>query len=347
MPSSDLSVVATNACGWPNLTKLSNGDLLCVYFNAPSHGQVEGDLICSVKKPYSPRWQKLSVVSHRPPGGNRMHLAVGIANNGDILCFSSGFILEDKKFVGFAGHWLSRSSDGGFSWEEDKEPLIPQKLRNTIPYGRIVSLDDQTLAYSCYRTQGRGSSSESWVCFSDDDGISWTRYYKLGKNDSNEVALCPLGVGRLLGAARTHIDHHVKICEFSASSRKWKENGAVTLPMQHPADLISMGKQCVLLTYGLRNRGLMGFAARLSIDNGETWLPPWTIHQCGNKATDLGYPSTVCIDKKGNMQTAFYTNYEPAFKSSAAKYRVLVKKWNLFDWMGIESRKTVKESLES
>ena len=46
-----------------------------------------------------------------------MHLAVGTANNGDILCFSSGFILENKKFVGFAGHWLSRSSDGGVSLE--------------------------------------------------------------------------------------------------------------------------------------------------------------------------------------------------------------------------------------
>ena len=50
MPRSDLSVVATHACGWPNLTKLSNGDLLCVYFNAPSHGQMEGDLVCSLKK---------------------------------------------------------------------------------------------------------------------------------------------------------------------------------------------------------------------------------------------------------------------------------------------------------
>ena len=52
-------------------------------------------------------------------------------------------------------------------------------------------MDDGTLAYSSYRSQGRGNPSESWVCFSEDDGKSWTRYYKLGKNDSNEVALCP------------------------------------------------------------------------------------------------------------------------------------------------------------
>ena len=341
MSRSDLSVVATNACGWPNLTKLTNGDLLCVYFNAPSHGQMEGDLICSVKKSSSSRWKKLSVVSPRPPSGNRMHLAVGTANNGDILCFSSGFILENKRFVGFAGHWLSRSSDRGLSWIVDKEPVIPIKLRKSIPYGRIVPMNNGTLAYSSYRSQGRGNPSESWVCFSEDDGKSWTRYYKLGKNDSNEVALCPAGNGKLIGAVRTHIDHHLKICEFSSSTKSWQENGPVTLPMQHPGDLIQIGSKCLLLTYGLRNRGLMGFAARLSLDEGKTWLPPWTLHQCGDKASDLGYPSSVCLDKKGNMMTAFYTDYEPAFKPNSGQYRVLVKRWNLFDWMNKETQKLV------
>ena len=341
MERSDLSVVATHACGWPNLTKLSNGDLLCVYYNAPSHGQMEGDLVCSLKKSASSRWQKLSVVSDRPPSGNRMHLAVGTAHNGDILCFSSGFILKDKKFVGFAGHWLSRSSDGGVSWKENKKPAIPSKLQNCIPFGRIVSMGATTLAYSCYRSQGRGNPSKSWVCFSDDDGKSWNRYSKLGKNDSNEVALCSLSDGSLIGAVRTHIDHHLKICEFPSSSKKWREKGAITLPMQHPGDIIQVGTNSLLLTYGLRNRGLMGFAARLSLDNGETWLPPWTLHQCGDKASDLGYPSTVCLDQKGNMVTAFYTNYEPTFKSTAAKYRVLAKRWNLFNWMNDENRKLV------
>ena len=42
-----------NFCGsnpglWmANLTKLRNGQVLCTYFNAPSHGLMVGDLICS------------------------------------------------------------------------------------------------------------------------------------------------------------------------------------------------------------------------------------------------------------------------------------------------------------
>lgn len=346
MAQSDLSVVATNACGWPNLTKLLNGDLICIYFNAPSHGQMEGDLVCSVQKLSQKKWKKTAIVSRRPPKGNRMHLAVGQANNGDLLCFSSGFLLNKKKFVGFAGHWLSRSQDGGITWDEDKNPAIPSKLTTCIPYGRIVSLGPKLLAYSCYRSQGRGNPSESWVCFSEDDGWTWKKYYKLGNNDSNEVALCPLPQGKLLAAVRTHVDHHLKTEEFSLNTRRWKSTGDVSLPMQHPADLIQVGSNCILMTYGLRNRGLMGFAARISLDMGNTWLPPWTLHQCGERASDIGYPSTVCLDNKGNMMTAFYTDYEPRFKKSAAKYRVIAKNWNIFDWMSIENRKTVSSGLQ-
>ena len=39
--------------------------------------------------------------------------------------------------------------------------------------------------------------------------------------------------------------------------------------MQHPGDLIKIGSKSLLLSYGLRNRGLMGFAARLSLDGGK------------------------------------------------------------------------------
>ena len=108
-----ISVVATNACGWPNLTKLKNGQILCTYFNAPSHGLMQGDLICSISDRNGLNWRKRGVVAKHPKGGNRMHLAVGMANNGDLLCFSSGFYLKDDKFASFSGHWLSRSSDRG------------------------------------------------------------------------------------------------------------------------------------------------------------------------------------------------------------------------------------------
>ena len=123
-----LVVIATNACGWPNLIKLNNGQVLCTYFNAPSHGLMEGDLVCSLSDRNRKKWKKLSVVAKKPKGGNRMHLAVGQAHNGDLLCFNSGFFVKDEKFVGFSGHWLSRSKDRGKSWEVQSNPVVPKGI---------------------------------------------------------------------------------------------------------------------------------------------------------------------------------------------------------------------------
>jgi hypothetical protein len=171
------------------------------------------------------------------------------------------------------------------------------------------------------------------MVLSNDDGQTWTRRSKFGSDDSNEATLCNLGGGRLLAATRTHIDHHVKLCEITKAGKRWKEKFPLTLPMQHPADLTALSDKCLLLTYGIRNRGLMGIGARLSIDAGKTWRPPWVIHQFGNNAKDIGYPSTISLDKKGNLLTAFYTDYEPSFKTKSNRYRVLAKMWSLKDWL--------------
>ena len=62
-------MVATNACGWPNLTKLKNGQVLCTYFDAPSHGLMEGDLVCSISDRMGLNWKKRGVVAKHPKGG--------------------------------------------------------------------------------------------------------------------------------------------------------------------------------------------------------------------------------------------------------------------------------------
>ena len=333
----DLLVIATDCCGWPNLTKLENGHILCTYFNAPSHGLIEGDLVCSISDRKGQNWKKLSVVAKRPNGGNRMHLAVGLGHNGDILCFNSGFFVKDKKFVRFSGHWLSRSNDQGKSWKSEPNPVIPKGIESTIPFGRIIQTGPNQLAYSSYRSQGRGNPSQTWMISSYDDGRTWTQKSKFGFGDSNEATLCNLEGGPVLAATRTHTDHHVKLCELSKTGKRWKEKCPLTLPMQHPADLIVLSTNCLLLTYGIRNLGLMGIGARVSIDGGETWMPPWVIHQFGDHAKDIGYPSTISLDKKGNLLTAFYSDYEPCINTKPSRYRVLAKHWSLRDWLPLST----------
>ena len=65
----EMSVVAEEACGWPNLTRLPNGEVICVYFNAPSHGLEEGDLVCAVSDDGGLNWKARGVVAPHPEGG--------------------------------------------------------------------------------------------------------------------------------------------------------------------------------------------------------------------------------------------------------------------------------------
>jgi hypothetical protein len=127
---SKISVIATNCCGWPNLTKLENGQVLCTYFNAPSHGLIEGDLVCSISDQNGSKWIKQSVVAQRPNGGNRMHLAVGQCHNGDLICVNSGFFIKDEKLLVFQviGYQDPRI------WERHGPPIValryPVKLKH-------------------------------------------------------------------------------------------------------------------------------------------------------------------------------------------------------------------------
>lgn len=328
-----LLVIARNSCGWPNLTKLKNGQVLCTYFNAPSHGLIEGDLVCSISDKNGRNWKKLSVVAKKPKGGNRIHLAVGMAHNGDILCFSSGFFVKDEKIVGFSGHWLSRSRDRGKTWVSESNPVIPRGIESTIPFGRIIQFAPNLLAYSSYRLRRKDNRSETWMIVSENDGLTWTKKSRFGARDSNESTLCKLKSGQIIAASRTQSDHHVKLCELSKFGDRWRERGQLTLPMQHPADLTVLSDKCVLLTYGIRNRGMMGIGVRISIDAGKTWEAPWVIHQFGDLAKDIGYPSTVLLDKEGSLLTAFYTDFEPSIKKKPDSYRVLAKYWSLQDWL--------------
>ncbi|MGE4551147.1 MAG: sialidase family protein [Opitutales bacterium] len=336
-------IVAEEACGWPNLTTIPGGEALSVYFNRASHGLEEGDLSCAASADGGQTWELRGTPAPHPTGGNRMHLAVGLAGNDDLLVFSSGFSLQTEEFTGFGGQWLSRLSSSGRSWEVDDAPKVPEHCLGAIPFGRILKLSDERLAYSCYRSEGRGNPSKSWIVFSEDDGATWSSYAQFGEDDSNEATLLEVEPGRLLAAVRTHLDHHVKLCESRDGGASWSDVGPLTLPMQHPADLIRLGEGLILLTYGMRNRGLMGVGARLSQDGGATWRAPWVLHQFGDEATDCGYPSTVLLDEEGTLLTATYTDFESSLGEAAEGYRTISFKWSLEDYLDEKTLRSISD----
>ena len=162
------------------------------------------------------------------------------------FAFPVGFTFKtasSRAFQGIGFHaQVTREKIGPF----DPDPIVHKGNRGTIPFGRIIRLVDNRLAYACYRSQGKGNPSETWIGISEDDGRSWKKRVKFGRNDSNEATLLQVGDGRVLAAVRTHVDHHVKLCESSSAGATWREKGPLTLPMQHPADLIALTDECLL-----------------------------------------------------------------------------------------------------
>ena len=103
--------------------------------------------------------------------------------------------------------------------------------------------------------------------------------------------------------------------------RTWQDRGPLTLPGQHPPHLAHLKDGRILLTYGIRNEGLYGVAARFSDDAGNSWSAP-RILVALEGATDGGYPSsTECED--GTIVTAYYANKVVAHR----RYHMGVVRW--------------------
>lgn len=316
-------VVARDACAWPVLTRLSADRLGVAYFNRPSHGLEEGDITARVSTDQGRTWREAGVAAPHPPGGNRMHLAGGVAHDGSWIVLTTGFSIVGGAHGRLESLWVSRCRPGEEMWSVRREVRVDGAAENIIPHGRILALPDGRLAMTCYRSWGRGRPSRSWIAFSADGGATWGNAHEFGHGDSNEACLLQLDDGTFLAATRTHRDHHVALHASPDGGRTWTQRCDLTLPMQHPADLAHLGGDDVLLTYGIRNRGLMGIGLRLSRDRGQTWGAPAVLYQFG-EASDCGYPSTVSLGA-GAMLTACYSDHSALYDG----YHLLMIRWNL------------------
>ncbi len=205
------------------------------------------------------------------------------------------------------GMWFSRSMDEGRTWTINKTPGLPGGQPLMIPYGKIIChREDGKLNAAAYLSEGMGRLSRTWFLQSDDGGDSWSILSQIGNGDTNETALLRLSDGQCLAAARTHVDHHVELYRSDDGGNSWSQSGPLTLPRQHPADLLLLPDGVILLTYGLRNRGLFGIGGRISENQGATWSAPFVMTQFGEGA-DCGYPSSIHT-KDGTLVTAYYSD---------------------------------------
>ena len=206
---------------------------------------------------------------------------------------------------------ITRSFDRGLTWTE---PTAYDDFDGLVgsPYGRLITLPDGSIGWNIYfMAEGSDWTPGSYLMTSKDDGETWERP-RLIAADRNETALITLPSGDLLAAARMNDrdKQSLGLTRSSDNGHTWSAITEITDVMQHPADLISLGGDRVLLAYGNRQAPYR-VQGKLSEDGGPTWRPE-TIHFSGQlygydipetRPTDLGYPSSVV---RGDRVTTFY-----------------------------------------
>ena len=347
------TLICKEVCAWPNLIRLADGRIAAVIFNRPSHGLEEGSLELWCADTQGTSWAYTSTPCPNLPEQNRMHMACGVTGSGDIHILSSGFLLKDKKFVQLMPLWHSLSRDGGYTWSIKEDLSVDGLDHPCIPHGTIledqINKEDKSnrILATVYLSHGKDNPSNTWLIESLDGGANWAVHSQIGSGDTNEACLATLAAGRggLMAAVRTHIDHHTRlyslVSDKGSDTSSWQDNGALTLPMQHPGHLLRIGKSGILLSYGIRNKGLMAIGGRYSDNDGKTWSAPFIIHQFPEGATDCGYPSSLHLGD-GLIITGFYTNLSMDYEG----YQFGVLHYHLSDFLEPRQLKSISDGRE-
>jgi hypothetical protein len=233
------------------------------------------------------------------------------------------------------------SLDQGRTWKQFPEFDGRQPSgQGIIPFGRIAPLSDGTIGVMMYR-------DEVGFFTSADGGATWTRRGQLSEGRQyNETAWLQLDNGDLFAASRAYGAsnggqhagvagefQHLDGFRSKDGGRTWTREGALTLPMQHPADLTRLPDGRIVLSYGVRNQGDWGINVRFGDPTATVWSAPLRLvdlegstdrPDAEKPSRDGGYPSTVVL-ADGTLVTAYYTRGVPAHQ----RYHVGVVRWTL------------------
>lgn len=301
---------------------MPDGSIVATIFGEPCHQLWEGSSECWISHDGGRLWSFLSVPAHHEPGTCRGDLAAGLTHANAFVVLCAG-----RKFAAPRGERLDRpltpeeqgdqesmvclSEDGCRTWSCAPSVSVPANVSGAIPFGDVVKLPQGRLGVSCYSMEEGGRDS-AWIYFSEDDGRSWGDARLIGADRYNEADLLYLGDDKILAAARSTGGGETFMFASDDCGQTWTNRGPVTLALQMPAHLCALQDGSILLTYGVRNRGMLGVCARVSRDEGQTWDAPRVlfnttvnIANASPEGVDGGYPSSVQL-ADGTIVTAYY-----------------------------------------
>lgn len=200
------------------------------------------------------------------------------------------------------GTWMLRSADGGVTWS------APYRVLVNSPHGPVL-LSDGRMIYAGKRLWHE--TKRIGVADSHDDGRTWRWLAEIPTRDGDtlseyhELHVVEAVSGRLVAHIRNHNkanERETLQAESVDAGQSWSTPHPIGV-WGLPSHLLRLSDGRLLMTYGHR-RPPFGNQARLSEDEGKTWLAPMTISADG-LGGDLGYPSTVQLDS-GMLVTVWY-----------------------------------------
>lgn len=339
-------ITAPGHCAWPNLKLGRDGALTAFIFNNASHGHRPGDVECWTRGEGGD-WGLLGAVTTHEPDTIRMNHAAGLAKNGDWLVLTGGWSNlwppGTPRTRGSFRHavlspWLSRSADGGRTWQTLKGAFPAQTPSGQpgTPFGDVACAANGDLCVSIYGTLDPLDNYEdrrfrSWLYRSKDDGRTWGEPTVVGP-EHNETNILHLGGGRWLACARSGDGVSGKdFMDLFASGddgRTWSRKMQLTGFQRVNGNLMQLKGGRIVFTCGDRaaGPGRRGLEAMSSSDQGDTWSDP--IRVVDWNGFDGGYPSCVQLPD-GQIATAYYSSAlddQPA--ESMQGYHMAVVIWD-------------------
>jgi hypothetical protein len=268
---------------FPDVCRLRNGDLLCVFYSGYGHVSTpndkwpKGGRIMAVRSPDNGRTWGKPVVAIDTDQDDR-DPSVACLQDGTLLL--NWFTLQRNQVAVL----LARSTDNGKTWGE------PAKIDLDSPYSFACSspvrqLPDGSLILGLYHEDGEKGLAFGATVKSYDGGRTWKDLALIGEKSGifldAETDVLPLKDGKLLAALRSSkVDMHYAVSEDSGKT--WGPVRSFGFPGHCPY-LLRHSSGVILLAHRVPATSLHWTA-----DEGETWDGPVKIDTVGG-----AYPSMV------------------------------------------------------
>ena len=152
-------IAIDDACAWPILHVLPNGELSALIWPLNVHGKVEGAAEAWISRDHGVKWRKAGIPVMNAPGTSRMNVAAGVVD-GALIALVGGFGHSRPIYEENARFWpvermksitaasipipatASRSTDSGVTWSvlaDLAHTARPSGRGFLIPYGRVGS----------------------------------------------------------------------------------------------------------------------------------------------------------------------------------------------------------------